>query len=287
MKFDLFKPGTLEYYDLDVDKPVIIDEDTLKEIASKTGTINLTNEHTKQVIGKVSNFVYEEGVLKCDVPDDINMENLFLSPSFQFDLSKAGDCYVPINNELIEVGLTKKPREKILYKDKILYNNSGDDDKMGNNDDLRDILNRKEELVMDQQEEITLLKKQVNDYKTSLDEKANLEKELKAKIKELGDLQKKTDEYKADSDRFKNWEANRRAKLIDEISGNDEKAHKIFENTPIEDLEYIKETQVITEPQTAITSKDGDIDHDGDKTPPEQDPHSEEAVKAFEEQFCS
>lgn len=247
---DLFKIGDISYPELD--KPVRYSDEFLKSIASSTGTININNDHDDEVIGSLENFVFEDGVLKCQKPS-IELSGLGLSPEFKLDLKDCGGYYEPINYSLIGVGLTDSPRSNILY-------NSNGDAKMTEN--FRELLDRKDEIVTDQQEQIALLKKQVEDLKGLVKGKDDIDKELESKIKELEEAQSLVNDYKADAEKLRSWEAENKAKIIKEIAGDEAPAY--LNKLTTEELLDMKEKTIRTDPVKGVDTKNPSVDTDGE-----------------------
>ena len=115
MKKTIFQTGELEYPDKGLDKPVKYELSDLETIASKTSFVNITDEHSKEVLGVIENIVVEDGVLKADVPENLKTEGLGWSPVFDTELIDMGDYYKPSMLKMTEIGLSKNPRNKILY----------------------------------------------------------------------------------------------------------------------------------------------------------------------------
>ena len=60
----IFNTGEFNYDDYGIDKPVKYSIENLLEVASRTASVNITKEHTDEVIGEMSNFIVEDGLLK-------------------------------------------------------------------------------------------------------------------------------------------------------------------------------------------------------------------------------
>ena len=60
----IFNTGQFDYSDANIDKPVRYDVQSLIEVASRTPNVKITKEHTDEVIGEMSNFIVEEGLLR-------------------------------------------------------------------------------------------------------------------------------------------------------------------------------------------------------------------------------
>ena len=118
--YDLFKPLSSLYVENGLtDKPVRYDEDFLKDVIKDVESVDLTKKHTNEVIGSVSNFMFVDGILKCDVSDNVDMSGYGLSPQFRAELVERDGFLQPVNGELLSVGLTKTPRTHILNNSEV------------------------------------------------------------------------------------------------------------------------------------------------------------------------
>lgn len=118
----LFEVGSYDYSDLDnqLTKPVIWTEDDLKIIAETyRGGIPLTEEHDKIYIGIGNNISYEDGKLYLEVPEELDMEGKGLSPKVDVLLRDNGDSFGIDNMSLIDVGVTKNPKQITLLNSEI------------------------------------------------------------------------------------------------------------------------------------------------------------------------
>ena len=83
----IFNTGEFNYDDYGIDKPVKYSIENLLEVASRTASVNITKEHTDEVIGEMSNFIVEDGLLKSNEPNNLDFKGKGFSPVFNFDLS--------------------------------------------------------------------------------------------------------------------------------------------------------------------------------------------------------
>ena len=216
-------------------------------------------EHSDEIIGSLGNFKFEDGKLYAEKPSDIDITGNGFSPVFTCDFVDMGTYYKPINFTMSQIGLTSTPRSEILY-------NSIEKEMDKVSDELRAMLDKKEETIAEQREEIGILKKQMEELreksKTS-DETINEFKELQKKFDEL---QKNAESYKADSDKLHEQERAMKETLIKEIVGDDEKGLEMFQKFSVEELEHMKNSKIITEPPKVVggsgvnTIDDGDAD---------------------------
>lgn len=172
----IFNTGQFDYSDANIDKPVRYDVQSLIEVASRTPNVKITKEHTDEVIGEMSNFIVEEGLLKAEEPANLELKGMGFSPVFEFDLIDMGDYYVPKNIFMKEIGYTANPRSRIVYNSIKVENSEMSDTQ------LRDALDNNKKL----NEDIGVLKSQIKQLK-----KANTEKDK--------EIQKIKDSY-SDSD---------------------------------------------------------------------------------------
>ena len=185
-----------------------------------------------------------------------------------------GDYYEPRNFTMTSVGLTKNPRSNILY-------NSITEEMDKVSDELRAMLDRKEETIAEQREEIGILKKQMEELREkskSSDETLN---EFKALQKQFDELKANAETYKADSDRLREQEAKAKEKLIKEIVGDDTKGMEMFQKFSVEELEHMKNTKIVTEPVKAVGSQSVDTITDGDA----DDIPSEDQVDKYSQEY--
>lgn len=272
----VWQMGMYNYDDIGLDKPVMYKEDFLKQIADDVQTANITKGHSNEIISSLSNLKYVNGGLYANKPTDIDITGYGLSPVFDCDLVDMGDYYEPRNFTMTSVGLTKNPRSNILY-------NSIEKEMDKVSDELRAMLDKKEEVISEQREEIGILKKQMEELREkskSSDETLN---EFKALQKQFDELKANAETYKADSDRLREQEAKAKEKLIKEIVGDDAKGMEMFQKFSVEELEHMKNTKIVTEPVRAVGSQSVDTITDGDADDiPNEDKVDEYSQEYFE-----
>ena len=272
----VWQMGLIDYKDTGLDKPVMFKENFLQKIADDTHMVDVTNEHTDEIIGSIGNFEYKNGVLYAKKPSDVDITGNGLSPVFELDLVDMGTYYEPKNFTMTSIGLTKNPRSNILY-------NSIEKEMDKVSDELRAMLDKKEEVISEQREEIGILKKQMEELREkskSSDETLN---EFKALQKQFDELKANAETYKADSDRLREQEAKAKEKLIKEIVGDDAKGMEMFQKFSVEELEHMKNTKIVTEPVKAVGSQSVDTITDGDADDiPKEDQVDEYSQEYFE-----
>ena len=255
---EIWHTGLIDYEDVGLDKKVLYSDEFLQKIANDTEMVDVTREHSDEIIGSLSNFKYEDGVLYADAPSGLDITGNGFSPVFNCDLVDMGTYYEPINYNMTSIGITKNPRSNILYNS---IETKGDGKV---SDELRAMLDRKEETIAEQREEIGILKKQMEELREkskSSDETLN---EFKALQKQFDELKANAETYKADSDRLREQEAKAKEKLIKEIVGDDTKGMEMFQKFSVEELEHMKNTKIVTEPIKAVGSQSVDTITDGD-----------------------
>lgn len=274
---EIWHTGLIDYEDVGLDKKVLYSDEFLQKIANDTERVDVTDEHSNSILGSLSNFKYEDGVLYANKPSDIDIVGNGFSPVFDCDLVDMGDYYEPRNFTMTSVGLTKNPRSQILYNS---IETKGD----GNvSDELRAMLDKKEETIAEQREEIGILKKQMEELREKSKSSDETLKEFKALQKQFDELKANAETYKADSDRLKEQEAKAKEKLIKEIVGDDTKGMEMFQKFSVEELEHMKNTKIVTEPVKAIGSQSVDTITDGDADDiPDDDKVDEYSQEYFE-----
>ena len=273
-RIKVWQMGMYNYTDIGLDKPVMYKENFLKQIASDTQSVDVTDEHSNSILGSLSNFKYEDGVLYANKPSDIDITGNGFSPVFDCDLVDMGDYYEPRNFTMTSVGLTKNPRSNILY-------NSITEEMDKVSDELRAMLDRKEETIAEQREEIGILKKQMEELREKSKTSDETLNEFKALQKQFDELKANAETYKADSDRLREQEAKAKEQLIKEIVGDDTKGMEMFQKFSVEELEHMKNTKIVTEPVKAVGSQSVDTITDGDA----DDIPSEDKVDEYSQEY--
>ena len=280
-KVKVWQMGLLDYSDLGLDKPVRFSEEFLQTVADDTTMVDVTKEHSDEVIGSLGNFKYENGVLYAEKPSDVDITGNGLSPVFELDLVDMGTYYEPKNFSMKNVGLTKNPRNNILYNN---ITTVGDESV---SEEFHKMLDKKEETIAEQREEIGILKKQMEELREKSKSNESVLNDFKELQKQFEELEKKSANYKADSDRLHEQEAKAKAELIKEIVGDDEKGTEMFQKFTVEELEHMKNTKIITEPNKGVggggvnTIDDGDADDDPQ---PKVDEYSQEYFEKWEKE---
>lgn len=271
--YDLFKPISSLYPENGlIDKPVKYSEEFLKKVIEGVDSLDLTMVHTDEVIGTVSNFVFVDGVLKCDVSDDVDMSGFGLSPQFKAELIDKGDYLEPVNGVLASVGLTKTPRTHIL-------NNSLSGDVDLTDEILQQAMKRNSELekeMAQKDNELESLKEklaQLTDLQEKYDDLEKQNSKNSAKLEELTPKAKKYDEYSA----------NKREKLLDELAGESDELRNKYESFDLKQLEVVAETRVVKQEPKGVSSRQGS--GNGEQNHKEESPTEEEVRKDFRAKY--
>jgi len=257
----IFQTGEFDYSDIGINKPVRYSMDNLIEVASRTSKINVTKEHSSDVISEMSNFIVKDGMLQAEEPNNLELKGMGFSPVFNFDLVDCGDYYEPTNIVLTEIGFTKTPRTHIVYNSIQSVERVPNGEIMSDSE-LEKLVKRNNEL----QEEIGVLKKQQSQFNKRIKEK---DKEIQNIKEQYADTDKKVKEY----DALKEIEASynklissQRDDLIHQIVGKNKKEAEKFKNYSIEQLKTTvellegKKTGKGITPQTNPTDDGNDVD---------------------------
>lgn len=268
----IFNVGKVEYPEDIADKPVLYREEDLQAVAMATGEIDLTNEHTDEVIGTLKNFVYKDGSLLADEPENVDISGKGISPSFTFNLKDMGDYYVPWGISMINAGLTDKPRSKIFYN--TITTTIDENKEMKDLEDkeklLKDIQANQEE-IRNQREEIGILRNRNKVLDESLQSKAEIEDQLKEKEAELSSLKAKMEKLEKDANAYKEIEEKEREELIKKLSNNDAELEEEYSKMTLEQLKFWSEKNLLTtKPKGQGSHQDGAEVDDG-TIPPRMD----------------
>lgn len=280
---DLWKTGDVWYPDNEdiKDKPVRYSIASLIEIASRTGRVKLTEEHERNVLGEMSNFIVKDGILQADKPN-VDYKGKGFSPVFNFDLIEHEDHYEPTNIVMENIGLTKTPRSHIVYNS--IANPNGDRE-MENDVQLRQALDDNRKL----QEEIGVLKNQNKTLNASLKEKKD---ELKSLKDEYSANDKKLEEYDDLLEIKKKYDgliSSKKDDLIYQLVGDDKDKADKLKDYSIDQLEFQIELAKGDEPPKGVTPQDTHTDDGNDPTPQDGDGDTDSKIddmaKAYEEMY--
>ncbi len=271
----IFKTGDFSYEDAGIDKPVRYNVQNLIDVASRTPNVNITKEHSDEVLGVMSNFIVEDGLLKAEEPNNLELKGMGFSPVFEFDLVDMGEYYVPKNILMKEIGYTQSPRTQIVYNSIEVVKNNMDDKQ------LRDALDNNKKL----NEDIGVLKSQIKQLK-----KANTEKDKE--IQKIKDSYSDSDEKLKEYDSLKEIEASynsliasKRDDLIYQIVGDNQAEAKKFEGYSIEQLETTVDLLKGQKGSKGITPQNHPVDDGNNPSDVDNGDDEEYTDEMFEEDF--
>lgn len=268
----IFKAGEYDYSDLGVNKPVRVSVENLEEIAKKTAKSDITDEHGKDVIGFMDNFVVEDGVLKANKPMNLELKGKGFSPEIVCDFIDYDDYFGIVNVSMPRVGFTKNPRNKILYNS---INNSSDGENMSDSE-LRKVIREKDNL----QEQIGVLKNEKKQLTRLIEQQKKEIEDIKETNSEYDNKIKKLDDLKEKADSYDELMETRREELVEKIVGKDSNLAKKYDGFSIEQLDTIIETKSISRAGQGITPQNTQVDP-GDKVPADEgDEYSWEEFEA-------
>ena len=277
----IFKTGEFDYSDIDskLDKPVKYSIDNLLEVASRTSKVNVTNEHENDVIGEMSNFIVEDGLLKADEPNNLELKGMGFSPVFNFDLIEHDDYYEPTNIKMTEIGYTKTPRTHIVYN-----SISPNGDKVMDDTEIQKLVKRNNEL----QEEIGVLKNTNKQLNKAIKDKDKEIKSIKDSYSDVDDKLKEYDGLKEIESNYNNLIASKRDDLIHQICGDDKDKIKKLEGKSVDDLELMKEFMSGEQTPDGFTSNQVDVPLDDGNAPTPTDDgelSDDEMIEFYEDTF--
>ena len=283
----IFKTGEFDYSDMDdwdlKEKPVKYNVNDLLDVASRTARVNITNEHDNEVIGVMSNFIVEDGLLKADEPNNLNLSGMGFSPVFNFDLIEHEDYYEPTNIKMEEIGYTKTPRTKIVYNSIKTVPNS-EENKAMSDSEIQKLVKRNNEL----QEEIGVLKNTNKQLNKAIKDKDKEIKTIKESYSDVDDKIREYDNLKKIESNYNNLISSKKEDLIREIVGDDEEKAKKLSEWSIENLEFQKELMNNDSTPTGVSPTQTEVPLDNGNAPTPTDdgePTGDEMIEFFEESF--
>ena len=278
----IFKTGDFDYSDVDpsLTKPVRYTINDLMEVASRTSKINITNEHEKDVISEMSNFIVEDGLLKADEPNNLELKGMGFSPVFNFDLIEHEDYYEPTNIKMTEIGFCEKPRTHIVYNSITVPNGEN----VMDDSEIQKLVKRNNEL----QEEIGVLKNTNKQLNKAIKDKDKEIKTIKESYSDVDDKIREYDNLKKIESNYNNLISSKKEDLIHQIVGDDEEKARRLSTWSVEDLEFQKELMNGTSEPTGVAPTQTEVPLDNGNAPTPTDdgkPTGDEMVEFFEESF--
>lgn len=241
----IFKTGEIKYPE-SLNKPVKYDIDFLKSIASSTASAKITREHSDDVLGVLSNFVVEDGCLKADEPEGLELKGMGFSPVFEFDLLEYDSYFKPVNGVMTEIGFTKTPRSQIVYNSIGALN--GEDNM--SDDALRRVLQEKEDLV----KKMGVLEKERDSYQKMLEARDDEIEKIKNSYSDVDNKLKEIDALKEKADLYDSLQASRKQELINELVGGNKDLAEKYESFTYDQLTFLKENKVPTNSGQGVPS---------------------------------
>ena len=241
----IFKTGEIKYPE-SLNKPVKYDIDFLKSIASSTASAKITSGHSDDVLGVLSNFVVEDGCLKADEPEGLELKGMGFSPVFEFDLLEYDSYFKPVNGVMTEIGFTKTPRSHIVYNS--IEDSNGDDNM--SDDALRKVLQEKEDLV----KKMGVLEKERDSYQKMLEARDEEIEKIKNSYSDVDNKLKEIDALKEKADLYDSLQASRKQELINELVGGNKDLAEKYESFTYDQLTFLKENKVPTNPGQGVPS---------------------------------
>ena len=241
----IFKTGEIKYPE-SLNKPVKYDIDFLKSIASSTASAKITSGHSDDVLGVLSNFVVEDGCLKADEPEGLELKGMGFSPVFEFDLLEYDSYFKPVNGVMPEIGFTNTPRSHIVYNS---IGASNGDDNMSD-DALRRVLQEKEDLV----KKMGVLEKERDSYQKMLEARDEEIEKIKNSYSDVDNKLKEIDALKEKADLYDSLQASRKQELINELVGGNKDLAEKYESFTYDQLTFLKENKVPTNPGQGVPS---------------------------------
>lgn len=241
----IFKTGEIKYPE-SLNKPVKYDIDFLKSIASSTASAKITRKHSDEVLGVLSNFVVEDGCLKADEPEGLELKGMGFSPVFEFDLLEYDSYFKPVNGVMTEIGFTKTPRSQIVYNS--IEDSNGDDNM--SDDALRKVLQEKEDLV----KKMGVLEKERDSYQKMLEARDEEIEKIKNSYSDVDNKLKEIDALKEKADLYDSLQASRKQELINELVGGNKDLADKYESFTYDQLTFLKENKVPTNPGQGVPS---------------------------------
>ena len=276
----IFKTGEFDYSDIGIDKPVVYTMDNLMEVASRTSRIDVTDEHSKNIISEMSNFIIKDGMLMAEEPNNLELKGMGFSPVFKFDLLDMGDYYKPQNIEMTEIGYTKTPRSHIVYNSITVANEDNNmDDKQ-----LRQTLDENKKL----NEEIGVLKSQIKQLKKSNTDKEKEIKEIKDSYSDVDSKIKEYDSLKDIESKYNTLISSKKDDLIHQIVGDDKEKAEKLQSWSMEQLELQKELMSSESTPRGVSPNDAPVDDGNDPVPTDDGNDSlekDEMVEFYKSEF--
>ena len=272
----VFSEGILDYSDRGLVKPIKYSRDVLEDCFSSVKDSPLMEEHTKNQLAVIDSFTVRDGDVHCDVPDGVSVDGLGFSPVFSMDLVDKGEFYEPVNMKLMSVGLTKNPRNEVIY------NSIKGSKSMSNNNDtaLETALKRQREL----ENERATLENQLESQKSALKKLNSLEKQVKELTKSNEELSSQIEEYSPKVEKYNDYVTTQKEKLLDDICNGSDELRSKYADFSFDNLKTIAETRLISTPPKGVATN---ITEGLDKNVQPKDGDDEYSIDQFKADYMA
>lgn len=274
----IFKTGEYDYSDIGIDKPVRYSVQNLIDVASRISKVDLTKEHTDKVIGEISNFIVQDGLLKAEEPNGLDMKGMGFSPVFVYDLMDMGEYYEPQHIEMTKVGFTANPRTKIVCNSITVPNGEN----VMDDSEIQKLVKRNNEL----QEEIGVLKNQSKQFNKKLKAKEKEIEQIKESYSDADTKLKEYDSLKKIEASYNQMVSSQRDDLIHQLVGSNKKEAEKFADYSVEQLKTTVEFLKGKKGGKGVTPQKTEVD-DGNTPNPSNNEGGEEEYtdEMFEKEF--
>lgn len=265
----LFKIGEYDYSDLpEVNRKLKYTEDFFKHLVKYTQEADLVTKHDGgAVLGSVTNLKVVDGWLCGDIPDDVNLKDKGLSPSFD---------YVSYDNKgvihggyLEHICLTDTPRNGRLLNSICLYNSN---DKNNSNNNEGDSMGETGEYFQNRVKE---LERERAVLQNKVDVLSNDNDSLKEKIAEYKKIEKEYEENKekyeksqANAEQWVKYETEQKGRIVKELAKDDKDYEEFLNKQSLSDLQTLRKKNV-TNPRGVGNA--GGQNHDNNHTSNKED----------------
>ena len=265
----LFKIGEYDYSDLqDVNRKLKYTEDFFKHLVKYTQEADLVTKHDDgAVLGSVTNLKVVDGWLCGDIPDDVNLKDKGLSPSF--DYVSYDNNGVIHGGYLEHICLTDNPRNGRLLNSICLYN-SNDKNNINNNEvgsmgeTGEYFQNRVKELERERavlQNKVDVLSKDNDSLKEKITEYKKIEKEYE-------ENKEKYEKSQANAEQWVKYETEQKGRIVKELAKDDKDYEEFLKKQSLSDLQTLRKKNV-TNPRGVGNA--GGQNHDNNHASNEED----------------
>lgn len=241
----LFKIGEYDYSDLpEVNRKLKYTEDFFKHLVKYTQEADLVTKHDDgAVLGSVTNLKVVDGWLCGDIPDDVNLKDKGLSPSF--DYVSYDNNGVIHGGYLEHICLTDTPRNGRLLNSICLYNsndkNNINNNEVGNMGETGEYFqNRVKELERERavlQNKVDVLSKDNDSLKEKIVEYKKIEKEYE-------ENKEKYEKSQANAEQWVKYETEQKGRIVKELAKDDKDYEEFLNKQSLSDLQTLRKKNV-------------------------------------------